>query len=53
LKKEEDNYLGHFRPVEYKIPREEFEDDHIRRLLQENLEENPVVIPENVAEDAV
>ena len=35
LKKYEDNYLGHFRPVEHKIPREEFEDAHIRRLLQD------------------
>ena len=58
MKKEEDNYLGHFRAVEHKIPREEFEDEHIRRLLQENNQEvetveNPEVIevkPKVIAE---
>ena len=52
MKKEEDNYLGHFRAVEHKIPREEFEDEHIRRLLQENNQEvetveNPDIVAEN------
>ena len=52
MKKEEDNYLGHFRAVEHKIPREEFEDEHIRRLLQENNQdletvENPEIVAEN------
>lgn len=50
MKKEEDNYLGHFRTVEHKIPREEFSDHHIRRLQQDNLEENK---EEAVVEDEV